>query len=110
MPVSWLLCEGGDRSPDVRVLRKLLTGRGDVLPSGTKHGMETRIISRREMIGKDEVFGILDGDFVESWTSPVQQPVEWRSPDGTIFFNRYPTTESPTTAYTAPTSFPDLVP
>ncbi len=86
MPVSLLLCEGGASSPDIRVLRKILAGRCGVLASGGKYGMGERIRARREAIGRNEIFGILDGDFVDPWTPPVQRPVEWRSPDKTFIF------------------------
>jgi hypothetical protein len=47
--------------------------------------MGANIIARRESIGRNEVFGILDGDFVGSWRAPVDRPVEWRGSDGTVF-------------------------
>jgi hypothetical protein len=77
VPVSQVLCEGGNNSPDVLVLRKLLTGRCTVLALGTKYGMGARIVARREASGRDDVFGILDGDYVRVWKQPVNQPVEW---------------------------------
>lgn len=86
MPVSLLLCEGADSSPDVRVLTKLLAGRCRVHPLGQKYGMGNRIIARREVIGQDSVFGILDRDFLANWTPPVDRPVDWKSSDDTAFF------------------------
>jgi hypothetical protein len=86
MPVSLLLCEGMDSSPDVRVLTKLLAGRCRILPHGGKYGMGNRIIARREVIGQDSVFGMLDGDFIEKWTPPVDRPVDWKSADDTVLF------------------------
>ena len=83
--MSLLLCEGGVNSPDVRVLSKLLGGRCQLRPHGPRYGMGASIIARRDSIGRNEVFGILDGDFVESWQAPIDRPVEWRSSDGTVF-------------------------
>jgi hypothetical protein len=82
--VSLLLCEGGINSPDVRVLSKLLGGRCQLRPHGPKYGMGASIIARRESIGRGEVFGIIDGDFVGSWQSPVDRPVPWTGSDGTV--------------------------
>jgi len=89
MPVSLLLCEGADSSPDVRVLTKLLAGRCRVLPLGQKYGMGTRIMARREVIGQDLVFGILDRDFIAMWTPPIDLPIDWKSSDDTLFFGWY---------------------
>jgi hypothetical protein len=86
MPVSLLLCEGVDSSPDIRVLTKLLAGRCRVLPQGQKYGMGNRILARREVIGQDSVFGLLDGDFIEKWTPPVNRPVDWKSSHDALFF------------------------
>jgi hypothetical protein len=84
VPVSLLLSEGGGNSPDVRVLSKLLSGRCQVRPDGGKYGMGTRIIARRESIGREEVFGVLDRDFVKAWAPLLHEPIEWRGPDGTL--------------------------
>lgn len=86
MPVSLLLCEGGERSPDVRVLAKLLAGRCQILPLGGKYKMGDRILARREALGRDTVFGLLDGDFARDWAPPTDRPRDWKSSDGTIIF------------------------
>ncbi|MBD3266272.1 hypothetical protein GF373_06340 [bacterium] len=86
MPVNLLLCEGGPGSPDVRVLSKILSSLCEVKPSGGKYGMGDRIISRRETLGADAVFGILDGDFIEKWTHPKKKPSPWTSKDEKISF------------------------
>lgn len=77
MPVSLLLCEGGPGSPDVRVLSKVLAGLCEVRPFGGKYGMGDRILSRRETLGQDAVYGLLDGDF-SVWRQPQEGPVPWR--------------------------------
>lgn len=76
MPVSVLLCEGNERSPDARVLNKLLVGLCEVKPFGGKYGMGDRILARREVLGPTSVFGLLDGDFRE-WAAPTEAPVPW---------------------------------
>ena len=83
MPVSLLLCEGEANSPDVRVLTKLLAGRCAVRPSGGKYGMGDRVKARREAIGRETVFGLLDGDFISDFQVPTGQPSQWIGSDGT---------------------------
>lgn len=61
MPVAQLLCEGGNNSPDVRLLSKLLSGICEIKPLGGKYGMGAKIIARREAFGQNSVYGILDG-------------------------------------------------
>lgn len=86
MPVSMLLCEGGPNSPDVRVLSKILTGLCEVKPFGGKYGMGDRIIARREILGNDTVYGILDRDFAKEWHPPKNQPCKWESRDHQTWF------------------------
>ncbi|MBF0551184.1 MAG: hypothetical protein HQK60_11680 [Deltaproteobacteria bacterium] len=82
MPVTLLLCEGGNNSPDVRVLNKLLSGLCEVRPMGGKYGMGERIKARREAFKRDVVFGLLDGDFLDQWVVPQNKPGPWVSSDG----------------------------
>ncbi len=85
MPVSQLLCEGASNSPDVRVLLKLLSGRcGEIKPMSGKYGMGVRIIARRENLGENNVYGILDGDFKSEWRLPENIVAEWEN-DGIHF-------------------------
>ncbi len=77
MPVSLILCEGGTNSPDVRILRKLLGGICQVKPMGGKYGMGDRILARRETLGANAVFGVLDGDFLLEWKGVQNLPVQW---------------------------------
>jgi len=71
VPVSVFLCEGEDRSPDVRLLRAVLrTLRLEVRPSGGKGGLAALVRSLRRDGGK--VCGIIDGDF-------PRRPTEWRA-------------------------------
>ena len=89
MPVNLLLCEGGANSPDVRVLRKLLSGYcGEIRPAGSRYGMGDRIQAYREALGQRQVAGILDGDFRKDWTPdrPLQDPLLWQTKDQSIHF------------------------
>lgn len=85
MPVSQLLCEGSNNSPDVRLLGKLLAGVCEVKSQGDKYSMGTKINARREIFGQT-VYGILDGDFVNQWKHPENQPIEWTSGDRRTHF------------------------
>ncbi len=85
MPVSVLLCEGEDNSPDVRLLHAILRGTGvQVEPSGGKDGFVGLIRSRRRQ--SPGVCGIIDGDFPRNpgtWTEPVDPgPRGWTMRDG----------------------------
>ncbi len=77
MSVNLLLCEGGDRSPDVRVLAKLLGGACTVKPMDGKYGMGNRILDRRKLLAAIGVFGLLDGDFLKDWQDPQGVPQVW---------------------------------
>ena len=74
-----LLCEGGNNSPDVLVLRKLLAGRCLIKPEGGKYGMGNRILARREEYRHANVHGMLDGDFISKgkWKRPHSKPRLW---------------------------------
>lgn len=84
MPVNLLLCEGNAGSPDMRVLGKLLAGRCEVRPFGGKYGMGDRVKGGREAMGRDTVFGILDGDYPGKWDRPAGTPRPWIASDGTV--------------------------
>jgi hypothetical protein len=81
MPVAQILCEGVNNSPDVRVLHKLLAGVCEVKPSYGKYGMGERIIARREVLGINSVFGILDGDFLSDWNNFSDSIRDWKGDD-----------------------------
>ena len=82
--MSLLFCEGGPGSPDVRVLGKVLAGRCEVRPFGSKYGMGNRVKGGREAIGRTSVFGILDRDFPEVWDTPTGTPRPWIASDGVV--------------------------
>ena len=80
MPVSVLLCEGGDNSPDVRLLGVILRGTGVLIePSGGKDGLPNLVRGRRRQ--DHHVCGLADGDFPrkpEAWTPPADAaPRAW---------------------------------
>lgn len=93
MPVSLLLCEGIASSPDMRVLGKLLAGRCEVRPFGGKYGMGSVIKGGREAIGRQTIFGILDGDFPKEWNQPTGAPRRWIASDGIALGWRWERTE-----------------
>lgn len=93
MPVSLLLCEGVPSSPDMRVLGKLLAGRCEVRPFGGKYGMGNVIKGGREAIGREVIFGILDGDFPKKWDRPTGAPRRWIASDDIALGWRWERTE-----------------
>jgi hypothetical protein len=44
--------------------------------------MGERIKARREAIGQNTIFGLLDGDFVADFSPPTNQPATWNGSDG----------------------------
>jgi hypothetical protein len=89
MPVNTLCCEGNSKSPDVRVLSRVLAGLCEVRPFGSKHGMGDRILARREVTDADKdkknptVYGVLDGDYA-AWQEPEQRPRQWNVNNGNV--------------------------
>ncbi|MCX7044150.1 MAG: hypothetical protein NTX50_01520 [Candidatus Sumerlaeota bacterium] len=86
MPVSLLFCEGGPKSPDIRVLNKLLVGI-QVQGKGGKYRMGDRVLARRDADppNANAVWGILDGDFIKDWAIPTNRPRPWHSSEGHDF-------------------------
>ena len=87
MPVSVLLCEGEDNSPDVRLLGALLRGTGvSVEPSGGKGVLQNLVRSRR--FQNPRVCGLTDGDFPrkpETWMlSSDEGPRPWVPKDAML--------------------------
>lgn len=77
MPVTLLLCEGVVDSPDVRVLNKLLAGYCTVQPVGSKFGMDTEVLVRRQVSPTATVMGLKDADFRRDWSAPSDKPEPW---------------------------------
>ena len=87
MPVSLLLCEGGEKSPDIRVLRAILSGINmTIRSSGGKYGLGTIVLAQREAKNTQSIAGILDRDFDDSVEVPNNQPRIWQNNDGHILF------------------------
>jgi hypothetical protein len=84
VPVSVLLCEGADNSPDIRLLAEILKGTGVVIePSGGKDGFPNLVRSRRRV--DPRLSGFVDGDFPRrprDWVhDPDPAPPVWQSGD-----------------------------
>jgi hypothetical protein len=77
MPVMLLLCEGVRDSPDVRVLNRLLGGYCAVEPVGSKYGMDTQVLVRRDVNPATTVMGLKDADFFRDWMTPGDSPDPW---------------------------------
>jgi hypothetical protein len=86
VPVSELLCEGADGSPDIRLLRVILKDlRLEVRPSGGKDGLPNLVRGLRRW--NASVCGIVDSDFPRDpsgWQAHPPGPRVWtpRGPDG----------------------------
>ncbi len=93
MSVSILICEGIESSPDMRVLGKLLAGRCEERPLGSKYGLGDVIKGGRAAIGRETIFGILDGDFPQVWEEPTGAPRQWITSDGRSLGWRWERTE-----------------
>src|SRR5437773_741494 len=85
MSVSLLICEGSANSPDARALNRILPGLGAIQPLGGKYGMGDRIKARRDSLGHQTVYGLLDGDFVRDWNAPIRRPKDWIVDSGQTF-------------------------
>ncbi|WP_139025278.1 hypothetical protein [Acetonema longum] len=48
--------------------------------------MGERIVARREALGRDTVYGILDGDFIKDCIIPINKPRRWDADHGRIHF------------------------
>lgn len=82
MPVTVILSEGVSGSPDVRILGKLLEGRCEIKPSGSKYGLGACILARREATNACTTYGLIDGDFVQDWHSHrSDEPKRWETSD-----------------------------
>lgn len=87
MPVNLLLCEGGEKSPDIRVLRAILSGLNmTIRSSGGKYGLGTIILAQREAKNTPSIAGIIDRDFDASLDVPNSQPRVWQSNDNQTIF------------------------
>ncbi len=77
MPVNVPLCEGVSGSPDARILRKLCAGICDVVPSGSKHGMDTRVLAWREATPRSTIACLRAADLDCQWPRDKTRPQSW---------------------------------
>ena len=86
MPVNRLFCEGSPKGPDVRVIAAILRGTNCLItPLGAKYGMGDKIRLARELNNVSIIAGLLDRDFDEHNTLPVQVPRDWRVAENTLW-------------------------
>ena len=78
MPVNVLFCEGGPKSPDIRVLNSVLAGVGcTIRPSGGKYGFGQMVRVYRQAHPGSTVAGLRDRDFDGDVVAPNRRPREW---------------------------------
>jgi hypothetical protein len=77
-----LYCEGGSKSPDIRVISVLLAGVCVVAPSGGKYGFGQRVRLARELQPSPLIAGLCDRDFDADITAPRESPREWQIDNG----------------------------
>ncbi len=82
MPITILYCEGGAKSPDIRVLSVILAGVCLVVPSGSKYGFGQRVLQARGIQSGSVIAGLCDRDFDDDEAIPQGLPREWRIDGG----------------------------
>ena len=86
MPVTRLFCEGGPKSPDIRVLAAILRATNCLItPFGAKYGLGHKIRIAREFNNGSKIAGLLDRDFDADDTLPNQTPRPWLVERNTIW-------------------------
>lgn len=85
MPVNLLYCEGGPKSPDIRIISALLAGACVVSPVGSKYGFGQRVLVTREIQSGSTIAGLSDRDFDADATVPQGVPREWRIDEGRVW-------------------------
>jgi hypothetical protein len=89
MSVNVLYCEGGPKSPDIRVLGALLAGICLIEPMGGKYGLGEKIQFSRVIRTQTVVAGIRDRDFDDDDTIPTMIPRQWRVENGSLWLGWY---------------------
>jgi hypothetical protein len=89
VPVNLLYCEGGPKSPDIRILSALVSGPCTVAPHGGKYGLGDRIRLAREIKRESNVAGLRDRDFDTSAANPTLSPIEWRVDNDRLWLGWY---------------------
>ncbi len=77
MPVDVLLCEGVSGSSDARIVRTLLAGTCSIEPSGSKHGMDTRVLAWRAATPGSTIACLRDADLDSPWPRERERPQQW---------------------------------
>lgn len=78
MPVNQLYCEGGPKSPDIRVLVAVLAGVCMITPSGGKYGFGGKVRTSRRNLTNSVIAGLRDRDFEQDDATPTSNPRPWR--------------------------------
>jgi hypothetical protein len=89
VPVNLLYCEGGSKSPDIRLLTTLLAGICTVEPVGSKYGLGQAIRLARAIRTGSVIAGLRDRDFDENDALPAHTPQPWRVENDTIWLGWY---------------------
>jgi hypothetical protein len=90
VPVNVLYCEGGSKSPDIRVLANLLSGIYVVKPAGSKYGFGQLILRAREVAPSSVVIaGLRDRDLEVDAHDPAGAPRPWRIEGGARWLGWY---------------------
>jgi hypothetical protein len=89
MPVSVLYCEGGPKSPDMRVLSAILAGVCAIKPAGSKYGFGQGIRLARAVTPGVMVAGLRDRDFDADETPPVLAPRPWLVDNNALWLGWY---------------------
>lgn len=85
MPVNLLYCEGGAKSPDIRIILAVLAGACMIEPAGEKYGLGQRVRLSRDTRPNSTVAGLRDRDFDKDDSVPTYSPREWRVEGGRVW-------------------------
>jgi hypothetical protein len=78
--INILYCEGGNKSPDIRVLTNILSGScGSIKPAGSKYGLDRQIlfIRQQNLLPSSVVVAVKDRDFDSDDSLPQNTPRNW---------------------------------
>lgn len=82
MPVNLLYCEGGPKSPDLRVLLAILAGVCTISPLGSKYGLGEKVRFSRGIIANSVIAGLRDRDFDQDDAAPTGNLRPWQVEGG----------------------------
>ncbi len=83
MSINILYCEGGNKSPDIRVLTNILSGVCTVNPARSKYGLDQNIlfIRRAKILAGITIAALRDRDFDDDDSLPISVPRSWLKND-----------------------------